>query len=377
MQIIRLCASVIPCRNRAMSMSLTPAIAIDWYSPPGWADARAAKSNTRSLPQTLRSVFSVNASCPSRAALLTLGEGARLDRAGCEADHVVPVLERIPEYRRSRHIGTARSPRQAIPVAPRELSLLMSTLLAVAGIVVSLIALAVSIIMWYHVAPRRLLVYWLDHDTALPQDPAALNREVTRLRLTIGGDLPPHRLHVAGFRMASRGRLDIRPNDFSESRPLVFDLGASIVQVIKRDMGGQAMPKLDTSIDGSQLTFRPGWIRSDQAVSMELLTTGRVTLRCLDPPLFDVRVTQLASESKAWAKWTGPIVFAMYVLVFLGILVFLRGYFEQAISVMIVGPCMIVSAFVLLVVSAATQARVRSYQTRGLSARDARTRTRT
>jgi hypothetical protein len=139
-------------------------------------------------------------------------------------------------------------------------------------------------------------------------------------------------------------------------------------------MGGQAMPRLHTSIEGSRLTFQPGWIRSDQAVSLELLTAGRVTRRCLDPPLFDVRVTQLASESKAWAKWTGPIVFAMYVLIFLGILVFLRGYFEQAVSVMIAGPCMIVSAFVLLLVSAAAQARIRSYQTRGLSARDARTR---
>jgi hypothetical protein len=102
-----------------------------------------------------------------------------------------------------------------------------------AAVVVAILAIVVSIILWALGSPRRLLVYNLDSDTALFSGDAR-KRVGADLEVTVGGRVIADP-HVVSFRVESRGRRDIRPDDFTHERALIFDLTAPVLKLLEID----------------------------------------------------------------------------------------------------------------------------------------------
>jgi hypothetical protein len=172
-----------------------------------------------------------------------------------------------------------------------------------AGTAVGALAIVVSVVLWVLGSPRRLLVYNLDSETALLRSDARL-RTGADLEVTVNGEVVADP-YVASFRVESRSRRDIRPEDFAGARPVIFEMAAPILKLLDTDTGGDAMPEVPISIDGSRLTIRPSLIKSKQAIKVTVLTDGPVSVTCPRPALTDVMVRQLPSGNgppPAWLK---------------------------------------------------------------------------
>jgi len=165
------------------------------------------------------------------------------------------------------------------------------TFWAASGVIVALVAILVSVLIWRLGSPRRLLLYNLVSDAALLSSDARSRAAGAEFQIILGGrelDDP----HFVSLRIVSRSRLDIRVEDFSESRPLVFELAAPILKVLHSDTGGDVMPEVITGTDGSTVTVGPSLINRRQVISLNLLTEGPVTLTCPRPALADVRIRE-------------------------------------------------------------------------------------
>ena len=152
---------------------------------------------------------------------------------------------------------------------------LSGTFWSAAAVVVALAAILVAVLIWRLGPPRCLLLYSLDSDTALLSSHARARAAGAELQIILGGqELSDPRVSL---QIASYGRRDIRVDDFSEARPLVLDLAAPILKVLASDMGGDKMPEVMTTIDGSRVMLGPGLIKRRQLISLDLLTDGPVT----------------------------------------------------------------------------------------------------
>jgi hypothetical protein len=75
-------------------------------------------------------------------------------------------------------------------------------------------------------------------------------------------------------RIESRSRADVRPEDFTAGRALMFELAAPILKVLDADTGGEAMPEVPTGADGTRVTIGPALINRRQVITLGLLTDG-------------------------------------------------------------------------------------------------------
>lgn len=191
---------------------------------------------------------------------------------------------------------------------------LSGTFWSAAAVVVALAAILVAVLIWRLGPPRCLLLYSLDSDTALLSSHARARAAGAELQIILGGQelSDPH---FVSLQIASYGRRDIRVDDFSEARPLVLDLAAPILKVLASDMGGDKMPEVMTTIDGSRVMLGPGLIKRRQLISLDLLTDGPVTLTCPRPPLADVTIRERVDETgePRWLKWGASIAGLVFV----------------------------------------------------------------
>ena len=135
------------------------------------------------------------------------------------------------------------------------------------------VAVLVPVIIWRLGTPSRLLLYSLVSDTALLTSHARARTAGAELQIILGGQelTDPH---FVALRIESRSRADVRPEDFTAGRALMFELAAPILKVLDADTGGEAMPEVPTGADGTRVTIGPALINRRQVITLGLLTDG-------------------------------------------------------------------------------------------------------
>lgn len=190
-----------------------------------------------------------------------------------------------------------------------------STFWAGASVAVAVTGISVAIVLWLRGSPRRLLVYNLDADTALLSSDAR-KRAGSDLQVVLGGQVVDNP-HIVSFRIESRSRRDIRPEDFIGAAPLSFDMGTPILKLVHRDTGGEAMPDVLISVDGSKIVVAPSLVKSKQAIRLDLLTDGVVSVTCPRPALADVIVRERTYENIE-SPWLKQLRYSVYVTFLVG-----------------------------------------------------------
>jgi hypothetical protein len=178
------------------------------------------------------------------------------------------------------------------------------TFWAGAAVAVAVVAIVVPVVLWFRIAPRRLLIYSLVSETALlasgPRHQVGPDLKVTLSERIL------HDPHVISLQVESRSRRDIRRTDFEDAAPLMLDLATPILSLLDLDTGGQGMPEVELEIKSTTVAIGPSLIKSGQVIKVDLLTDGPVSVTCPHPQLADVIVKEGRPENKL-----GPVMEAL------------------------------------------------------------------
>jgi hypothetical protein len=167
--------------------------------------------------------------------------------------------------------------------------------LGIVGIAVGVAATLVSLVLWRIGGPRKRLYYGLISDTALlgsdlPELPE------THLEVTLRGQ-PVREPHVLGVWFQNWSRSDIRSADFDRGKPLVIDVGASILDLLAPERLRRDSPQVTLTIDGTKVEISPALIRARQLIRIDLLTEGPPTLGC-SSPIADFTVIETFADNR-------------------------------------------------------------------------------
>jgi hypothetical protein len=175
-----------------------------------------------------------------------------------------------------------------------------SPLFGICGLVVGLAGVLVSLWLWKIGPSRRRLVYWIQADTPLvaTRSPGLPDLPQVEVRLADRPD-PLQDPHVISLRLENQTRPDIKPDDFTSGRPLVFDAGAPILEILNRAALEAEWPDLQINAVGSRLELQPTLLRGRERRRVDLLTDGPPNVTH-DSRLADVRVRRLSSEPAGW-----------------------------------------------------------------------------
>jgi hypothetical protein len=198
-----------------------------------------------------------------------------------------------------------------------------------ACVAAAIVAIIITVLLWYIGTPRRLLIYSLFSDTALL---ASRVRELTGSDLTVS--LHTEILsdpHVVSVRVESRSRRDIRGTDFESDKPLVIDVGTPILKILDCETGGTAMPAVCVGTSGSALNIGPALIKRHQVIAVNLLTDAKPQLTCPNPPLADVTIKQRRIEDfhpAIWKIMATPLLLAQLICIgLIGLIALIEGLF--------------------------------------------------
>ena len=162
------------------------------------------------------------------------------------------------------------------------------TFWAIVVVVVTIVAGAVTVVLWRLGAPRRLIVYSMEPTSLLAT--SAPRRAVSGLKVSYQDEVLTNPYLVI-LRVESRSRRDIATADFDAGRPLVFDIGARIVAPVGGGSSVIRSPGGVISYSERQVSVAPLLIRKGQLFRLELLTDGTPHLSC-QSPLIDVTVRE-------------------------------------------------------------------------------------
>lgn len=157
---------------------------------------------------------------------------------------------------------------------------------AAVGAMIGLAGVAATV--WVARTPRQRLSYGMPVATRLLTTPSGM----ADLELHHRGTLltEPYLVEV---RLTSRGRRDIPSSAFDRDRPLVFDLGVRIVEVLQIVCDPPSAPTPPVTQDGSTLEVGPELIGRRQTITISVLTDGGCPrLSCTRNTLTQVTVTQ-------------------------------------------------------------------------------------
>lgn len=155
----------------------------------------------------------------------------------------------------------------------------------IAAVLAVVLAVPMLWVAWRQAYPRRRLLYGMPVVTPL------LNAQGPRRGLEVRyEDTVLATPHVVEVSLVNQGRQAIPSDDFDRARPLVLDVGASIVKVLEvTPPPGQ--DKIAVEVDGSVLRVGPDLIPGRQKISFSLLVDGPApVLRCLEAVLIDIDV---------------------------------------------------------------------------------------
>lgn len=185
------------------------------------------------------------------------------------------------------------------------------TVIGITGVAVGLVAIVVAIVLWRFGTPRGLLEY------SMPVSKALVSRSPGfDLQVTLGGNVVEDP-YLVTLRIANGGRRDIRSSDFDQGHPLVFNLGAKVLDVLS---SSSSEKQLFGFGDDDQMRLFPLLIRRSQQIIVDVLTDGKPTLSCT-AELADVNVRMQSNSDPT----TSSALFAGLTLV-AAIVVFGAGY---------------------------------------------------
>jgi len=163
------------------------------------------------------------------------------------------------------------------------------------GVIVGVLGIAATIWVTLRAAnPKRCLYYVMRSDTPLINRRNDLSEQ---LKVSYGNaqlDSP----HVVTIRLVSRGRADIAREAFDGDRPLILDLGTSIVELVEIATSPSDRPDPEWTLKGSELQVGPSHFGRRQTTDISLLVDGDWP-RIVPPKqtLIDVRLEHGNGES--------------------------------------------------------------------------------
>jgi hypothetical protein len=196
-----------------------------------------------------------------------------------------------------------------------------ATFWAAAAAVTGVAAIIVAVVLWRIGAPRRLITYDVPVVTSLlaARVPKLVGPAV-KVDVLVNGDLvaDPYFMEL---RMQVRSRRDIRASDFDQDRPLVFQLGATVVGGIGYEGTMPIIEEAGKNLAGSVLAIYPRLIRRGDGFRTSLLLDGKPRIT-VQNSLVNVDVwDQPPRRRPPWLLFVIGYAFAVQIplLTFLGI----------------------------------------------------------
>jgi hypothetical protein len=160
------------------------------------------------------------------------------------------------------------------------------TFWAAAGFVAVVVFGALTIIVTYLVSTaHRELNYSIITNVPLLGRVAKAARQ--DLKVIYRGDHVPNP-RIVTIRLAARGRKDIRSNEFDQGKPLIFDLGVPIINVVSSSAEAQEV----TNAHGTTIEFGPSLIRKRRVLLFNVLVDDVVQSVTCRNPLIDIPVEE-------------------------------------------------------------------------------------
>ncbi len=127
--------------------------------------------------------------------------------------------------------------------------------------------------------PRRQLTYGCN---VIPLWPTT--HEVTGLEIRRGGDVykEPHIVDVV---LIVRGNVDIERVQFDGNQPLLIDLGADVVDILKIESNPEGVMVPPIAKSGTGITIGPSFLSRRHELFVSVLVDGKVSLRLQSPIL--------------------------------------------------------------------------------------------
>jgi|HubBroStandDraft_6_1064221.scaffolds.fasta_scaffold91772_3 hypothetical protein len=184
------------------------------------------------------------------------------------------------------------------------------------GILVAIVTLTVIAAQFAAGSSKRALIYSLISDTALLSE-SAREKAGPGLRVTLG-DSALDDPHVVSLRIECKGRRDIRSTDFEGGKPLMLHVGTPILKQLDREADDGTAPCISFNSGLQAISIGPGLIRKDQLISIDLLTDGQATLRCISP-LADVAIREAQPDGESDLVWLKRLQGAAFTLFGVGL----------------------------------------------------------
>jgi hypothetical protein len=191
-----------------------------------------------------------------------------------------------------------------------------SAFLGWVGIAVAIVTLTVIAAQFAAGSSKRALVYSLISDTTLLSE-GARERAGPGLRVTLGDDTLDDP-HVVSLRIECKGRRDIRSADFEGGKPLMLHVGTPILKQLSREADDDTAPCISFNSHAQTIGIGPDLIRKGQLISIDLLTDGQASLRCISP-VADVAIREAQPDGETDLVWLKRLQRATFTLFGVGL----------------------------------------------------------
>jgi hypothetical protein len=176
-----------------------------------------------------------------------------------------------------------------------------------AGFAVGFIGLVTGFVFYRIGGPRALIEYTMPTPVALMSSQRAA---VPELQVALRGDVlaDPYLVQLK----VTLSRRDIKSSDFDQGKPLVFDLGVPVIEIL----ASGAADDEPVSHDGHRVLVTPRLMRRRSELSIGILTEGKPKLSCEPPPLANVIVRQGSGQEREplWPRVPALIVVLILII---------------------------------------------------------------
>ncbi|MFI7283486.1 hypothetical protein ACIBOV_24810 [Micromonospora chersina] len=142
--------------------------------------------------------------------------------------------------------------------------------IALAGVLITLVVGAITLWISYRQAfPSRRIVFLAEGEPLAPHEDDQKSSVVIHYN---GREIQsPYLVELA---VGNDGKRDITSDDFNAKKPLVFDLNAPVVGILKYASKPAGTMKPDVSTSDTRLSIEPGLLSSRQLLVFSLLVDG-------------------------------------------------------------------------------------------------------
>ncbi|MDX3658541.1 hypothetical protein PV646_14640 [Streptomyces sp. ID05-26A] len=118
---------------------------------------------------------------------------------------------------------------------------------------------------------------------------SSASHEMTGIAVTRNGEtlIQPH---IAVVEIENNGRKAVKSDHFDQDRPIVIDLDAPVVEVIRSSyLQGEESVGFKSSIDGTEVRLGPDLLPEKAVLTVQALTAGRPQLKSIDCRLANIK----------------------------------------------------------------------------------------